>query len=54
MEPNDFYRLFAETGEPLYWLLSRCGECGAPKKENAEALPESPAGASDEPPLRAE
>ena len=24
MTQNDFYKLFAETGEPIYWLLSRC------------------------------
>lgn len=23
MSREDFYRLFRETGEPLYWLLSR-------------------------------
>jgi len=31
MQETDFYRLFAETGEPMYWLLSRCGEKSAPR-----------------------
>ena len=26
MEPSGFWSLFAETGEPLYWLLSRAQE----------------------------
>ena len=36
MEQTDFYKLFAETGEPLYWLLSRAGAETRGKPENAQ------------------
>ena len=36
MTQNDFYKLFAETGEPIYWLLSR----EAAQPETAAKKPE--------------
>ena len=46
MTQDDFYRLFTETGEPLYWLLSRAENiCGAPSAQDArvpDVKPERP------------
>ena len=35
MDKAEFWELFAETGEPLYWLLSRAQE-RAPDPEKPE------------------
>ena len=42
MQQTDFYKLFAETGEPLYWLLSRAENGTREKTENPERITTPP------------
>ncbi len=43
MEPGEFWSLFAETGEPMCWLLCRAGErASRPARDGGPEAPAPP------------
>lgn len=36
MSNDDFYQLFTETGEPMYWLMSREAQGESAKADTAD------------------